>query len=131
MLGFAGCMCHDFQTLPHQYKRRRSFNPQHTTFIGSDIPRFLEDTLSMNKTGYNYFNKELNIATIHETFVDSDAAVLRVENLINSPVNEPFTELFKVINFSVLGDANSALISALEGWNPIYFPYEDGFNKTL
>ena len=78
-----------------------------------------------------YFNRELNIATIHETFVDSDAAVLRVENLINSPVNEPFAELFKVINFSVLGDANSALISALEGWNPIYFPYEDGFNKTL
>ena len=33
-----------------------------------------------------YFNKEINVATIHETFVDSDAAVLRVENLINSPV---------------------------------------------
>tara|TARA_B110000008_G_scaffold170879_1_gene170596 strand:+ start:56 stop:427 length:372 start_codon:yes stop_codon:yes gene_type:complete len=78
-----------------------------------------------------YFNRELNIATIHETFVDSDAAVLRVENLINSPVNEPFIELFKVISFSVLGNANSALINALEGWNPVYFPYEDGFNKTL
>ena len=78
-----------------------------------------------------YFNKELNIATIHETFVDSDAAVLRVENLINSPVNEPFIALFKVISFSVLGNANSALIKALEGWNPVYFPYEDGFNKTL
>jgi hypothetical protein len=78
-----------------------------------------------------YFNKELNIATIHETFVDSDAAVLRVENLINSPVNEPFIELFKVISFSVLGNANRALINALEGWNPVYFPYEDGFNKTL
>jgi hypothetical protein len=78
-----------------------------------------------------YFNKELNIATIHETFVDSDAAVLRVENLINSPVNEPFIALFKVISFSVLGNANSALINALEGWNPVYFPYEDGFNKTL
>ena len=78
-----------------------------------------------------YFNKELNIATIHETFVDSDAAVLRVENLINSPVNEPFIELFKVISFSVLGNASSALINALEGWNPVYFPYEDGFNKTL
>ena len=78
-----------------------------------------------------YFNKELNIATIHETFVDSDAAVLRVENLINSPVNELFIELFKVISFSVLGNANSALINALEGWNPVYFPYEDGFNKTL
>ena len=78
-----------------------------------------------------YFNKELNIATIHETFVDSDAAVLRVENLVNSPVNEPFIELFNVISFSVLGNANSALINALEGWNPVYFPYEDGFNKTL
>ena len=78
-----------------------------------------------------YFNRELNIATILETFVDSDAAVLRVENLINSPVNEPFIELFKVISFSVLGNANSALINALEGWNPVYFPYEDGFNKTL
>ena len=78
-----------------------------------------------------YLNKELNIATIHETFVDSDAAVLRVENLINSPVNEPFIELFKVISFSVLGNANSALINVLEGWNPVYFPYEDGFNKTL
>ena len=78
-----------------------------------------------------YFNRELNIATIHETFVDSDAAVLRVENLINSPVNEPFIELFKVMSFSVLGNANSALINALEGWNPVYFPYEDGFNKTL
>ena len=78
-----------------------------------------------------YFNKELNIATIHETFVDSDAAVLRVENLINSPVNEPFIELFNVISFSVLGNANSDLINVLEGWNPVYFPYEDGFNKTL
>ena len=78
-----------------------------------------------------YFNRELNIATIHETFVDSDAAVLRVENLINSPVNEPFIELFTVISFSVLGNANSALINSLEGWNPVYFPYEDGFNKTL
>ena len=78
-----------------------------------------------------YFNKEINVATIHETFVNSDAAVLRVENLINSPVNEPFSELFEVISFTVLGNAKSSLISILEDWNPVYFPYEDGFNKTL
>ncbi|MDG2019710.1 MAG: hypothetical protein P8J48_02300 [SAR86 cluster bacterium] len=78
-----------------------------------------------------YFNKEINVATIHETFVDSDAAVLRVENLNNSPVNEPFSELFEVISFTVLGNAKSSLISILEEWNPVYFPYEDGFNKTL
>ena len=78
-----------------------------------------------------YFNKEINVATIQETFVNSDAAVLRVENLINSPVNEPFSELFEVISFTVLGNAKSSLISILEEWNPVYFPYEDGFNKTL
>ena len=78
-----------------------------------------------------YFNKEINVATIHETFVNSDAAVLRVENLINSPVNEPFSELFEVISFTVLGNAKSSLISILEEWNPVYFPYEDGFNKTI
>lgn len=78
-----------------------------------------------------YFNKEINVATIHETFVNSDAAVLRVENLVNSPVNEPFSELFEVISFTVLGNAKSSLISILEDWNPVYFPYEDGFNKTL
>ena len=78
-----------------------------------------------------YFNKEINVATIHETFVNSDAAVLRVENLINSPVNEPFSELFEVISFTVLGNAKSSLITILEEWNPVYFPYEDGFNKTL
>lgn len=78
-----------------------------------------------------YFNKEINVATIHETFVNSDAAVLRVENLVNSPVNEPFSELFEVISFTVLGNAKSSLISILEEWNPVYFPYEDGFNKTL
>jgi len=44
-----------------------------------------------------YFNKEINVATIHETFVDSDAAVLRVENLINSPVNEPFLNYLKLL----------------------------------
>jgi hypothetical protein len=78
-----------------------------------------------------YFNKEINIATIHETFVDSDAATLRVQNLINSPVNEVFQKLFNVISFTVLGNANSSLIKILEGWDPVYFQYEDGFNKTI
>ena len=29
------------------------------------------------------------------------------------------------------GHANSSLIKILEGWGPVYFQYEDGFNKTI
>ena len=34
-------------------------------------------------------------------------------------------------NHTVLGNANSSLIKILEGWGPVYFQYEDGFNKTI
>ena len=103
-----------------------------TTFIRElSVPYVAQCDEPNTKSFEWYFNKELNIASIHETFVDSEAATLRVQNLINSPVNEVFQELFSVINFTVLGDANSSLIKILEGWSPVYFQYEDGFNKTI
>jgi len=103
-----------------------------TTFIRElSVPYVAQCDEPNTKSFEWYFNKELNIASIHETFVDSEAATLRVQNLINSPVNEVFEQLFSVINFTVLGDANSSLIKILEGWGPVYFQYEDGFNKTI
>jgi len=103
-----------------------------TTFIRElSVPYVAQCDEPNTKSFEWYFNKELNIASIHETFVDSEAATLRVQNLINSPVNEVFQELFSVINFTVLGNANSSLIKILEGWGPVYFQYEDGFNKTI
>ena len=103
-----------------------------TTFIRElSVPYVAQCDEPNTKSFEWYFNKELNIASIHETFVDSEAATLRVHNLINSPVNEVFQQLFSVINFTVLGNANSSLIKILEGWGPVYFQYEDGFNKTI
>ena len=103
-----------------------------TTFIRElSVPYVAQCDEPNTKSFEWYFNKELNIASIHETFVDSEAATLRVKNLIDSPVNEVFQELFSVINFTVLGNANSSLIKILEGWGPVYFQYEDGFNKTI
>jgi hypothetical protein len=77
-----------------------------------------------------YLNKEKKRALILETFKDSEAAVLRVENLINSPVNEPFRRLFEVIGLTVLGQPNDALKDILESWQPLYLPYIDGFSKS-
>jgi hypothetical protein len=78
-----------------------------------------------------YLNKEENKAMLLESFLDSDSATLRVKNLINSPVNESFQDLFEVINLTVLGKAELSLIQILEGWDPIYLPYIDGFNKQI
>jgi len=78
-----------------------------------------------------YLNKEENKAMLLESFLDSDSATLRVRNLINSPVNESFQDLFEVINLAVLGKAELSLIQVLEGWDPVYLSYIDGFNKHI
>ena len=78
-----------------------------------------------------YLNKQENKAMLLESFLDSDSATLRVKNLINSPVNESFQDLFEVINLTVLVKAELSLIQILEGWDPIYLPYIDGFNKQI
>jgi hypothetical protein len=78
-----------------------------------------------------YLNKQENKAMLLESFLDSDSATLRVKNLINSPINEAFQDLFEVINLTVLGKAELSLIQILEGWDPIYLPYIDGFNKQI
>ena len=62
-----------------------------------------------------------------EWFVNS--ALVRVNNLITSPVNEPFQELFEIESFLVLGNADEKLKKELEGWNASYLPYNDGFEK--
>ena len=78
-----------------------------------------------------YLNKQENKAMLLESFLDSDSATLRVKNLINSHVNESFQDLFEVINLTVLWKAELSLIQILEGWDPIYLPYIDGFNKQI
>ena len=40
---------------------------------------------------------------------------MRVNNLITSPVNEPFQELFEIESFLVLGNADEKLKKELEG----------------
>ena len=78
-----------------------------------------------------YLDKKKNNAILLESFKDSEAAVLRVQNLLSSPLNEAFRDLFEVMNLTVLGNASESLIDTLESWKPSYFDYEEGFNKTF
>ena len=76
-----------------------------------------------------FVNPEGRSAIILEKFSDSNSALVRVNNLITSPVNEPFLELFEIESFLVLGNADEKLKKELEGWNASYLPYKDGFEK--
>ena len=76
-----------------------------------------------------FVNPEGRSAIILEKFSDSNSALVRVNNLITSPVNEPFQELFEIESFLVLGNADEKLKKELEGWNASYLPYKDGFEK--
>ena len=76
-----------------------------------------------------FVNPEGRSAIILEKFSDSNSALVRVNNLITSPVNEPFQELFEIESFLVLGNADEKLKKELEGWNAFYLPYKDGFEK--
>ena len=84
-----------------------------------------EDTLSFEW----FVNPQGRSAIILEKFSDSTSALVRVNNLITSPVNEPFQELFEIESFLVLGNADEKLKKELEGWNASYLPYKDGFEK--
>ena len=76
-----------------------------------------------------FVNPEGRSAIILEKFSNSTSALVRVNNLITSPVNEPFQELFEIESFLVLGNADEKLKKELEGWNAFYLPYKDGFEK--
>ena len=76
-----------------------------------------------------FVNPEERSAIILEKFTDSTSALVRVNNLINSPVNEPFQELFEIESFLVLGNVDEKLKKELEGWNASYLSYKDGFDK--
>jgi len=110
------------------------------TGSANEVETFIKDlsvpyTSECDEPGTNsfewYLNKTANRAVLLENFIDSDAAVLRVKNLMESPVNESFQNLFEVIELCVLGDANPSLLQILEGWGPVYLNYSEGFNKRL
>ena len=63
-------------------------------------------------------------------FEDSDAAKLRVENLLASPLAEPFQNLFEPTSFTVLGSIKDDLREMLEVRGADYRDYAGGFHKT-
>ena len=112
-------------------KLKGNINEVETFIRDLSVPYTSQCDESGTKSFEWYLNKQENKAMLLESFLDSDSATLRVKNLINSPINEAFQDLFEVINLTVLGKAELSLIQILEGWDPVYLSYIDGFNKHI
>ena len=103
-----------------------------TTFIRElSVPYVAQCDEPNTKSFEWYFNEDYEEATLLESFVDSDAAILRVNNLQKGPVNESFQRLFEVSKFEVLGNASQGLKETLDAWQPHFLRYIDGFNKNI
>ena len=107
-----------------------AYIPEIESFIKDLSVPYTYDCDEEGTLSFEWFvNPEGRSAIILEKFSDSTSALVRVNNLITSPVNEPFQELFEIESFLVLGNADEKLKKELEGWNASYLPYKDGFER--
>ena len=107
-----------------------AYIPEIESFIKDLSVPYTYDCDEEGTLSFEWFvNPEGRSAIILEKFSDSTSALVRVNNLITSPVNEPFQELFEIESFLVLGNADEKLKKELEGWNASYLPYKEGFEK--
>ena len=77
-----------------------------------------------------YLSPDHKCATLLEIFESSDAAKLRVENLIASSLASRFQTLFEIKNFLVLGEVNADLHDMLSGFGAEFREYGGGFYRV-
>ena len=77
-----------------------------------------------------YLSPDHKCATLLEIFESSDAAKLRVENLIASSLASRFQTLFEIKSFLVLGEVNADLHDMLSGFGAEFRKYGGGFYRV-
>ena len=77
-----------------------------------------------------YLSPDHKCATLLEIFESSDAAKLRVENLIVSPLASRVQALFEIKSFLVLGEVKSDLLDMLTGFGVEFREYGGGFYQV-
>ena len=113
----------DLEIVDGKKKNARNFVSRITENVENKEPQTLV---------YQYhFSKKENKVFLLEIYPNNKAALIHMNNFLGSKWEEEFVKNFSISNFQVLGNANSSLIKILEGWGPVYFKYEDGFNKTI
>ena len=77
-----------------------------------------------------FMSEDEHEATIVETFVDSDGAKERVENLLASSISSEWSERFELTNWVVFGNVKKDLIDLLTPMGAKFQGYVGGFNHN-
>lgn len=76
-----------------------------------------------------FLSSDQSKATLIEIFDDTDGALVRVENLMSSPIAPEWVDRFEIESLTVLGDPSDALRTALSDMAPDVRVYAGGFTK--
>ena len=92
--------------------------------------KYVYDLKEENSISYEWhISKDGSEATIIESFVDSDAMMVRLGNHAESPIA---TEVFEHVDITAvlcLGNAKQDAIDALSAWGTRFHSYHCGYNR--
>ena len=91
---------------------------------------FIYDLNRGNLTSFHwYFSEEENVATLVEVSKSSDAWEELAAQVIGSPVNVKFNELFIIEKLTILGSVSDGFKEKVEPMNPVFKAHTAAFRE--
>ena len=101
-----------------------------TNWIKNRSVKYTKDLQEEKTLSFEWFvSADGTEATLIESFLDSDGAKKRAENLLASPIAQEWGERFEPTNWIVGGSVKQDLIDLLAPMGAKFHKYMDGFNK--
>ena len=101
-----------------------------TNWIKNRSVKYTKDLQEEKTLSFEWFvSADGKEATLIESFIDSDGAKKRAENLLASPIAQEWGDRFEPTNWIVGGSVKQDLIDLLAPMGAKFHKYMDGFNK--
>ena len=94
--------------------------------------KYVYDLKEENSISYEWhISNDGTEATLIESFVDSDAMMVRLGNHAGSPLATEVMELIDFTKILCLGNAKDDAIEALSAWGALFRSHHSGYNRTI
>ena len=94
--------------------------------------KYVYDLKEENSISYEWhISNDGTEATLIESFVDSDAMMVRLGNHAGSPLATEVMELIDFTKILCLGNAKNDAIEALSAWGALFRSHHSGYNRAI
>ena len=94
--------------------------------------KYVYDLKEENSISYEWhISEDESEATLIETFVNSDAMMVRLGNHAASPLATEVIEYVDITGVCCLGNAKQDAIEALSAWGARFRSYHSGYNREI